>query len=124
MNLINATSHQFSKRQVKHLQEKYLISSIEDISEKNYNLFMILSNMSGEENILSLSSELFETIKGYYYAVLPIGSPIFMAQFIIHYCKHNIKTKLLFSIMKKKIVQTQSGKSPRYKFVGFAEVKK
>ncbi len=116
---INATSHKFTSRQEKHLRNIFKISRTKDISDEDYDLFMQLSNMDGTEDRIVLANKLCDIISKYDFAVMPIGSPLFMANFITIYTRRDIKTILLFSIMEKRIVETKRGKTAQYRFIKF-----
>lgn len=78
MKVLNCTQHTLTNEQLDELENDYNADLFLDLKDDNAELFGKLSNMKGDENLMSLALEFLDATKDADYYILPIGTPAFV----------------------------------------------
>jgi len=103
-------NHVLMESQINELKEKFQVNEIIELDKRSPELFEKLSSLNGDENLQELVEHLLSIISQFDYAILPIGSPVFMFKLASEYSfqryDSEIQTKILFAHSERKVIET------------------
>ena len=110
--LINTTQHNVSEDQLREIYNIYGNVEVVSLKDVNPSLFSKVGAITADSNVIKLCNELEEFLNDFDLAVMPIGSPYFMARFFYSVGVYGDPAKrptFLFSLSERVVRENTDG---------------